>query len=191
MEKQVKITPELNRQLKEGVEHYDIASTLETLNTISGKYLIGDISIEASLGHFALLVQVDNPLLCPGPEGKATMDEKATMEALYILDMGEDAIDPLLRIKQNEAQLADYYELLKGNESMAVLISDVREQIIDLKMEFERQAREHFSRFDHLDFEQIVRDLVCMTKEILEITEQMPEGDKGSISKKKHSALSS
>lgn len=188
MQQKIEITPDIEAQLLAGIEHHDIVNSMETLNIITSKYLIGNISIQACMGHFVLLMMIENPLICPDEDGKATMDEQATMEALYVLDGGEDAIAPLMRMKQNEAKINHYYKLLEKNPGVKGLIQDMQEEIFSLEEDFRRAAREHFKQFEDLDFELVVADLLCITREIMELTEQIPidESSSSPISKKKH-----
>ncbi len=189
MEKNIQVTEEMKRQLREGVEHYDIVESMETLADISGKYLIGDITVQACLGHLKLLMEAGNPLVCPDASGSAIMDEKSTVQAIYILDVGQDAMYPLQRIRQKKARLEKYAELSKKNPVYIDRMESLEDDIDELEIEFENLAEQHYAKFEHLDMGEVLEGMMAITDEITEVIDRMPEAeDTGSISKKKHSA---
>ena len=185
METKVPVTDEIKRQLLEGVEHYDIADNMETLADISGKYMIGDITVSACLGHIKLLMEAENPLVHPSEDGSATMDEKSTVQAIYILDLGPLAMYPLQKIKQKKARLNKYAELAKGNTIYLDRIESLEDDIDDLEIEFMNGANEHFQKFEHLDMMEVLEGLLSITDEITEVLDRMPVSDGGTVSKKK------
>ena len=185
MEKNIQVTEEMKRQLREGVEHYDIVESMETLADISGKYLIGDITVQACLGHLKLLMEAGNPLVCPDASGSAIMDEKSTVQAIYMLDVGQDAMYPLQRIRQKKARLEKYAELSKKNPVYIDRMESLEDDIDELEIEFENLAEQHYAKFEHLDMGEVLEGMMAITDEITEVIDRMPEAeDTGSISKK-------
>lgn len=188
MKEQVQITDEIKKQLRDGVAHYDIVDGLETLADISGKYLIGDISVSACLGHIKLLMEAENPLVHPSEDGTATMDDDACIQAVYILDLGPQAMYPLQKMKQKKARLQKYAELSRGNPIYLERMEALEDDIDDLEIEFRNAANEHFEKFEHLDMMEVLEGLLSITDEITEVLEGMPaSGESDSISKKKAS----
>jgi|TARA_R100000093_G_scaffold28948_1_gene15961 hypothetical protein len=188
METQVPLTAELKKQLIDDVAHYDIVDGMETLADISGKYIIGDVSVSACLGHIKLLMEAENPLVFPAEDGTSTMDDDSTIQAVYILDQGPLAMYPLQRIRQKKARLEKYANLSKGNPVYLQRMESLEDDIDDLEIEFENAANEHFKKFEHLDMMEVLEGLLTITDEITEVLDSMPASEgTGTVSKKKAS----
>ena len=186
METQVPLTAELKKQLIDDVAHYDIVDGMETLADISGKYIIGDVSVSACLGHMKLLMEAENPLVFPSEDGTATMDEESTIQAVYILDLGPAAVYPLQKIKQKKARLGKYAELSRSNPVYIQRMEALEEDLDDLEIEFKNAANEHFEKFEHLDMMEVLEGLLSITDEITEVLDKMPASNgTGAVSKKK------
>jgi|TARA_Y100000296_G_C5142054_1_gene241636 hypothetical protein len=188
METQVPLTAELKKQLIDDVAHYDIVDGMETLADISGKYIIGDVSVSACLGHIKLLMEAENPLVFPAEDGTSTMDDDSTIQAVYILDQGPLAMYPLQRIRQKKARLEKYANLSKGNPVYLQRMESLEDDIDDLEIEFENAANEHFKKFEHLDMMEVLEGLLTITDEITEVLDSMPASEgTDTVSKKKAS----
>lgn len=184
MEKKVPITPEVEKALRDGLEHADIVQSIESFNAVGAKYMIGNIPVNACLGHLHLLSEIENPLVHPGDDGKAIMDDEATMQALYVLDGGIDAIRSLQVKKQKEMRIEKYLKM-PSNDAVLSRIAQLEDECDELQAEFELEAKEHFQKFEHLGAQEIVENLVSITDEITGILDQMPSSSETKAKSKK------
>ncbi len=187
MQQTVPITPELLKELQDGTDHYDAVGTMETLADIASSYFIGDIPVSACLGNIKLLYAIGSPLLCPPEEGEAAKDPaQSTVEAIYVLDKGEDAVQPLQRIAQKQTRVTKYMILANSNPMYLERVGALEDEIDELNLDFQRAARENYKRFEHLDTQEVLEGILSITDEITEILERIPEENSadGSVKKK-------
>jgi len=172
-----KIMDQAANDAREAVQEED--STL-TLGAIGSAYMVGPIDITLAIGNMVLLNEIDSPFITGeiGEEG-SELDTTECIKSLYVLAMGEEAVKPVMAIKQRVQSMLRLKPMVEKNPDLFSQLMDRVEAISNAHTEFELAAiRWYEANFVGWDFQEVVNEMFgALDDALTKAACDMPETD--------------
>ena len=146
------------------------------LAAIGGTYQVGPIDSIVALGHIVLLNEIDSPFTNGklGEEGD-DLDPIDCYKALYVLALGQDAIRPIMAMKERIKAMLMLKPMVEKDPSLFQQLLDRTEKIADAAKEFEEAAVNYYTEhFVGYDLQETIDGLFSALSDMVKVADDMP-----------------
>lgn len=152
------------------IEAADLAAT-------GGPYYVGDLRVDPPTpDRFMLLQMIDSPLVSDS-DGEIDIDLQEMMRALYVICIGREAVDPIVRHRRRMEQLEKLRSLAESKpelfEGYCRRVDQIAEDLID----FDKAAVEFWGQVGNISLQEAVDQVMTMVSEAFQPFQLIPDGD--------------